>query len=149
MAVISEIGGLTAGAVQLSRQTVIHPHSKNIGIHASRNASLVRALMSVSRKLCARWENEKILRGNLGHGVSVKRNHHHHVVSLCRNVCGRNFGKSAPVSKRIQRWTSPLIYPRSYTSPRFIDIFTVIFSLKFHSGKFHVSLVNGTPLQSG
>lgn len=54
VAVISEIGGLTAGAVRLSRQTVIHPHSKNIGIHASRNASLVRVLMSVSRKLCAR-----------------------------------------------------------------------------------------------
>lgn len=48
VAVISEIGGLTAAAVELSRQTVIHPHSKNIGIHASRNASLVRALMSVS-----------------------------------------------------------------------------------------------------
>lgn len=60
-AVISEIGGLTAAAVELSRQTVIHPHSKNIGIHASRNASLVRALMSVSQNFCSRslWRGKE------------------------------------------------------------------------------------------
>lgn len=61
VAVISEIGGLTAAAVELSRQTVIHPHSKNIGIHASRNASLVRALMSVSQNFCSRslWRGKE------------------------------------------------------------------------------------------
>lgn len=133
VAVISEIGGLTAGAVQLSRQTVIHPHSKNIGIHASRNASLVRALMSVSRKLCTRWENEKILRGNLGH-VSVKRN------IFCRNIemRDRNFGKSA----RVETGDTMPVNLFSLVYIPVPSIFTVIFR-KFHAGKFHVSLLLG------
>lgn len=86
---------------------MIHPHSKNIGIHAySRNASLVRALMSVSRQLRARsLSMEKRRRFSARKKTSISR----------------NFGRKAHALKRDSRWTSPDIY--SY--------FTKI------SGKFH------------
>lgn len=86
---------------------MIHPHSKNIGIHAySRNASLVRALMSVSRQLRARsLSMEKRRRFSARKKTSISR----------------NFGRKARALKRDSRWTAPDIY--SY--------FTKI------SGKFH------------
>lgn len=120
VAVISEIGGLTAGAVRLSRQTVIHPHSKNIGIHASRNASLVRALMSVSRKLCARSPSM----GKREDSCEPWTRFRSYII---RYTFWRNIEIVGEISEKTgdSRWTCPLIYSRSFISPfhRYLQLF--------------------------
>lgn len=119
VAVISEIGGLTAGAVRLSRQTVIHPHSKNIGIHASRNASLVRALMSVSRKLFALDGKTRRLLRTLD--TFPFRSY------IIRYTFWRNIEIVGEISEKTgdSRWTCPLIYSRSFISRfhRYLQLF--------------------------
>lgn len=91
---------------------MIHPHSKNIGIHAySRNASLVRALMSVSRQLRAR-------------SLSMEKRRRFSARKKTSDARYRNFGKAS----KLTRWNAT----RGGRRP----IFTVILR-KFHAGKFH------------
>lgn len=92
---------------------MIHPHSKNIGIHAySRNTSLVRALMSISRQLRAR-------------SLSMEKRRRFSARKKTSDARYRNFGKAS----KLTRWNATrggrLIYTDIYS------YFTKI------SGKFH------------